>query len=51
LKFLEKLNISLGVEFEIKEREEFDGTLKVLINGKTASISKKVADNLLVKTI
>ncbi|MGB1315290.1 MAG: metal-dependent transcriptional regulator [Chitinophagales bacterium] len=51
LKFLEKLNISLGVEFEIKEREEFDGTLKVLINGKTASISKKVAENLLVKTI
>lgn len=51
LKLLERFNIQLGVYFIIEEIEEFDGSLKVLINGKQSSLSKKVAENLLVKII
>lgn len=51
LRLLERYNIQLGVHFVIEEIEAFDGSVKVAINGKPSSISKKVAENLLVKII
>ena len=51
LKYLDKQQIALGSNFEILEKESFDASLTVLVNGNEMSISNKIASNLYVKTI
>lgn len=49
LKYLDKLDIKLGLPFEVEERFEFDGSMTVKISGKRSmQISKEVANNLYV---
>lgn len=51
LKYLDKQQIALGSSFEIIEKESFDASLIVLVNGNEMNISNKIASNLYVKTI
>lgn len=51
LKYLDKQQISLGSTIEIIEKESFDASLKVIVNGNEMNISNKIASNLYVKTV
>lgn len=51
LKYLDKQQIALGSNIEIIEKESFDASLIVLVNGNEMNISNKIASNLYVKTI
>ncbi len=48
LNFLEKIQINLGVQIQIEERNDFDGSLLVKIENSSTYISKDVAKNILV---
>lgn len=49
LKYLDKQKIALGSVLKIVEREEFDETLMIAIDGKRTTISNKIASNLYVQ--
>lgn len=49
LQFLDKYKITLGSEIKIVEREDFDASLTIELNGSQISISNKIAANLFVK--
>lgn len=52
LKYLDKLEITLGLPFEVEERFEFDGSMSVKISGKRSlQISKEVAQHLFVTKV
>lgn len=51
LKYLDKQQIALGSTIEIIEKETFDASLIVSVNGNEMNISNKIASNLYVKTI
>ena len=51
LKYLDKLQISIGSNVQIVEKEAFDASLLVSVNGKQISISNKTAGNLYVKPL
>ncbi|GGD21801.1 MULTISPECIES: metal-dependent transcriptional regulator [Flavobacterium] len=51
LQYLDKHQISLGSEIEIINKEAFDMSLTILMNGKEILISNKIAGNLFVKVI
>ncbi|MFY0481729.1 metal-dependent transcriptional regulator [Flavobacterium sp. PLA-1-15] len=51
LKYLDKQQISLGSTIEIIEKESFDASLKVFVNGNEMNISNKIASNLYVKIV
>ncbi|WP_291114869.1 metal-dependent transcriptional regulator [Flavobacterium sp. UBA6135] len=51
LQYLDKHQISLGAEIEIINKEAFDMSLTILMNGKEILISNKIAGNLFVKAI
>lgn len=51
LKYLDKQQIALGSIIEIIEKESFDASLIVLVNGTEMNISNKIASNLYVKTV
>ncbi len=51
LKYLNKQQIALGSEFEIIDRETFDDSITVSVNGNILTFSNKIASNLYVKTI
>jgi len=51
LRYLDKLNISIGCSIHIVEKHEFDGSLEILIDEKNKTfVSSTVAENLLVTT-
>ncbi|GIZ07971.1 metal-dependent transcriptional regulator [Flavobacterium sp. UMI-01] len=50
LKYLDKQAISLGSTIEFIEKEEFDLSLKIKVDGKVLNISNKIASNIFVKT-
>lgn len=50
LKYLDKQKIALGSTIEIIEKESFDASLIVCVNGHEMNISNKIAGNLYVKT-
>ena len=50
LKYLNKQQIALGSLIEITERESFDDSLTLLVNGEIKSISNKIAANIYVST-
>ncbi|WP_431126554.1 metal-dependent transcriptional regulator [Flagellimonas flava] len=49
LKFLDKNNIALGNTIRILEKEEFDQSLHIQMDGKELHISHQIASNLYVK--
>lgn len=51
LKYLDKQQIALGSTIEIIEKESFDASLIMLVNGNEMNISNKIASNLYVKTV
>lgn len=51
LRYLDKINISLGKEILVLEKENFDQSLKVKVNDQISTISHLTANNLYIKTI
>lgn len=49
LQFLDKKGITLGKKITILDKENFDDSLSILIEGKKLSISNKIASNLYIK--
>ena len=49
LKYLNKNGIALGEDFKILSREEFDGSMSILVGNQEITISNKIANNLFVK--
>lgn len=49
LQYLDKNKISLGKKIEIIEKEEFDNSLVITVNGKSMTISSLAANNLYIK--
>ena len=49
LQFLDKVGIHLGSVLLVQEKETFDGSLEVVVDGKNKmSLSKEVSDNILI---
>lgn len=51
LQYLDKNGISLGAKIKVLEKEVFDGSLQLEVNGKTLPVSGKIAGNLFVRLI
>ncbi|MGK0421550.1 MAG: DtxR family Mn-dependent transcriptional regulator [Polaribacter sp.] len=49
LRFLDKKKITLGKKITVLEKEDFDDSLSIEIDGEKLSISKKIASNLYIK--
>ncbi len=49
LRFLDKKKITLGKKITVLEKEDFDDSLLIEIDGEKSSISKKIANNLYIK--
>ncbi|EAR13866.1 Iron dependent repressor [Polaribacter irgensii 23-P] len=49
LRFLDKKKITLGKKIIVLEKEDFDDSLFIEIDGEKLSISKKIASNLYIK--
>jgi DtxR family Mn-dependent transcriptional regulator len=50
LQYLDKQKISLGSKIEIIEIEPFDQSYRIKINDYEITVTKKIANNLFVKT-
>ena len=48
LKYLDKLNISIGTQVEVVELNDFDNSIDIKIDGVKRHISLDVAKNILV---
>jgi len=49
LQYLDKLGIKIGTKVKIVEKVPFDGSIHLLLDGKTKiSVSREVSENLLV---
>ena len=51
LQFLDKKGITLGKQITVLEKEDFDDSLSIEIDGKKLSISNKIANNLYIKKL
>jgi len=51
LQFLDKKGITLGKQITVLEKEDFDDSLSIQVDGKKLSISKKIANNLYIKRL
>lgn len=51
LQYLNKQNISLGTTLQITEKEDFDKSLKLLVNKEEMTVSHMVANNIFVKQL
>lgn len=51
LKYLDRQEISISSKFEIKDKETFDDTLDIEINGEPLKLSAKMASNLFVEVL
>lgn len=49
LQFLDKKGIELGKKITILEKEDFDNSMNILIDGKEISISNKISNNLYIR--
>ncbi len=49
LKFLDKKGITLGKKITVLEKEDFDDSLSIEIDGQKLSISNKIANNLYIQ--
>ncbi len=51
LKFLDKNKIALGYHIEVTDREEFDNSIYVKVEGRPMHLSHQIASNLYVKKL
>lgn len=51
LQFLDKNNIALGKEIKVIEKESFDESMVIDLNGEELSISHLISENLYIKTL
>ena len=51
LRFLDKKGITLGKKITLLEKEDFDDSSLILVEGKKLSISNKIANNLYIKKL
>ena len=51
LRFLDKNKIALGNEIKILEKEEFDNSLRILVDQRELHLSQQIATNLYVKKV
>lgn len=51
LRFLDKNEIALGDTIEVLDKEDFDDSMRIQIEGRELQISSQIATNLYVKTI
>lgn len=51
LQFLDKKGITLGKQITVLEKEDFDDSLSIEIDGRKLSISNKIANNLYIKKL
>ncbi|GAA4797975.1 metal-dependent transcriptional regulator [Olivibacter ginsenosidimutans] len=49
LQYVSQLGIAIGNQITIKNRFDFDGSMEIEVNDKTATISQKVAENIFIK--
>ena len=49
LKYLDRKGITLGKQITVSEKEDFDDSLSIIIDGKKLSISNKIANNLYIQ--
>jgi len=49
LQYVSQLGIAIGQEIELINRFDFDGSMHIEVNGKLATISQKVAENIFIK--
>ena len=49
LQFLDKQQIALGQKLQVLDKEEFDDSMKIIINNKEITISNKIANNLYIQ--
>lgn len=49
LRFLDKQEIALGKQIKVVEKEPFDGSLVIEMDGKTLTVSSKIASNLYIQ--
>ncbi|WP_299003363.1 metal-dependent transcriptional regulator [uncultured Tenacibaculum sp.] len=49
LRFLDKQGVALGKQIKVVEKEPFDGSLVIEMDGKTLSVSNKIASNLYIQ--
>ncbi|AZJ34230.1 metal-dependent transcriptional regulator [Tenacibaculum singaporense] len=49
LRFLDKQEIALGKQIKVVEKEPFDGSLVIEMDGKTLTVSNKIASNLYIQ--
>lgn len=50
LRYLDKLNVALGTEIKVLEREAFDNSMVIVIDQQTVHISAITAANIYIKT-
>ena len=48
LAYLPKVGIKLGVEFTLNERQDFDRSVEINLDGKTIQLSHEVAKHIFV---
>ncbi|HET8809241.1 MAG TPA: metal-dependent transcriptional regulator [Flavobacteriaceae bacterium] len=51
LRYLDKINIALGEEISVVEKESFDQSIKIKTNNEFHTISNLTANNLYIKTL
>ncbi|TBW27820.1 metal-dependent transcriptional regulator [Gramella sp. KN1008] len=51
LQYLDKNDISLGKEMEVMEKEDFDKSMLIKMEGKKLMISNQISTNLFIKTV
>lgn len=51
LQFLDKKEIALGKKITVVEKEPFDGSILIALEGKQISVSNKIANNLYVQKL
>jgi len=51
LQFLDKKGITLGKQITVLEKEDFDDSVSIIVDGEKLSISNKIANNLYIKKI
>ena len=51
LQFLDKQKIALGSKIKVIDKESFDNSLTIEVNGNPLLISNKIASNLFIKTL
>lgn len=49
LQFLDQQNLTIGARIEIKEKFDYDNSVKILLNKKNLTLSEKVAQNILTQ--